>query len=108
MNKNEDFYPLKSYFNTLDILKPILKGNEALEKKNSPRQGNMERKSKLKKKKIPLFRPHKRLFGSAESELNGGERSVFEVINAVSKQLIEVLKCVYDVTNSENISAHNF
>ena len=34
-----------------------LKGNEALEKKiSSPRQGNMERKSKLKKKiKIPLF-----------------------------------------------------
>ena len=58
-----------------------LKGNEALEKKfffSSPRQGNMERKSKLKKKlKFLYFRPHKRLFGSAESELNGGERSVF-------------------------------
>ena len=45
---------------------------------SSPRQGNMERKSKLKKKlKFLYFRPHKRLFGSAESELNGGERSVF-------------------------------
>ena len=50
----------------------------------------MERKIKIKKKFF-IFRPHKRLFGSAESELNGGERSVFEVINAV-KQLIEVLK----------------
>ena len=38
----------------------------------------MERKSKLKKKlKFLYFRPHKRLFESAESELNGGERSVF-------------------------------
>ena len=59
-----------------------LKGNEAFGKKifffSSPRQGNMERKSKLKKKlKFLYFRPHKRLFGSAESELNGGERSVF-------------------------------
>ena len=45
----------------------------------------MERKSKLKKKlKFLYFRPHKRLFGSAESELNGGERSVFDVINAVN------------------------
>ena len=53
---------------------------------SSPRQGNMERKSKLKKKKLKFlyFRPHKRLFGSAESELNGGERSVFDVINAVN------------------------
>ena len=40
-------------------------------------KGNMERKSKLKKLKFLYFRPHKRLFGSAESELNGGERSVF-------------------------------
>ena len=44
---------------------------------SSPRQENMERKSKLKKKKKFLyFQPHKRLFGSAERELNGGERSV--------------------------------
>ena len=58
----------------------ILKGNEALEKKiifSSPRQEYMERKSKLKKKlKFLYFRPHKRLFGSSERELNGGERSV--------------------------------
>ena len=41
------------------------------------KQENMERKSKLKKKlKFLYFRPHKRLFGSAERELNGGERSV--------------------------------
>ena len=63
------------------VSEEFLKGNEALEKKfffSSPRQGNMERKSKLKKKlKFLYFRPHKRLFGSAESELNGGERSVF-------------------------------
>ena len=45
---------------------------------SSPRQGNMERKSKLKKKlKFLYFRPRKRLFGSEERELNGGERSVF-------------------------------
>ena len=41
------------------IQKTLLKGNEALEKNfffSSPRQGNMERKSKLKKKiKISLF-----------------------------------------------------
>ena len=41
------------------VFSGFLKGNEALEKKkkfSSPRQGNMERKSKLKKKnKIPLF-----------------------------------------------------
>ena len=38
----------------------------------------MERKSKLKKIiKIPLFPASQRLFGSAESELNGGEWSVF-------------------------------
>ena len=65
-----------------------LKGKRSFGKKNyfsSPRQGNMERKSKLKKKlKFLYFRPHKRLFGSAESELNGGERSVFDVINAVN------------------------
>ena len=68
----------------------------------------MERKSKLKKKKKFLyFRPHKRLFGSAESELNGGERSVF-LRNQRSKQLIEVLKCVYDVTNSETLSGNIF
>ena len=59
-----------------------LKGKRSFGKKkiffSSPRQGNIERKSKLKKKlKFPYFRPHKRLFGSAESELNGGERSVF-------------------------------
>ena len=47
----------------------------------------MERKSKLKKKlKFLYFRPHKRLFESAESELNGGERSVFWR-NQRSKQL---------------------
>ena len=68
----------------------------------------MERKSKLKKKvKFLYFRPHKRLFESAESELNGGERSVFWR-NQRSKQLIEVLKCVYDVTNSETLSGHIF
>ena len=70
------------------ILNHVLKGNEALEKKiffSSPRQENMERKSKLKKKlKFLYFRPHKRLFESAESELDGGERSVFDVINAVN------------------------
>ena len=49
-------------------------------------EGNMERKSKLKinKLKFLYFQPHKRLFGSAESELNGGKRSVFDVINAVN------------------------
>ena len=49
---------------------------------SSPRQENMERKSKLKKKlKFHYFRPHKRLFGSAERVENG----VFhDVINAVN------------------------
>ena len=71
---------------------------------SSPRQGNMERKSKFKTKlKFLYFRPHKRLFGSEKTELNGGERSVFDVYQR-SKQLIEVLKCVYDVTNSETLS----
>ena len=59
----------------------FFKGKQSFGKKiffSSQRQGNMERKSKLKKKlKFLYFRPHKRLFGSAESELNGGERSVF-------------------------------
>ena len=58
-----------------------LKGNEAL----------------VKILKFLYFRPHKRLFESEERELNGGERSVF-LRNLRSKQLIEVLKCVYDVT----------
>ena len=66
-----------------------LKGNEALGNFfilfSSPRQGNMERKSKLKKKlKFLYFRPHKRLSGSEERELNGGEQSVFDIINAVN------------------------
>ena len=59
----------------------LLKGNEALEKKNffffsKARKYGEEIKIK-KKKKFLYFRPHKRLFESAESELNGGERSVF-------------------------------
>ena len=45
------------------------KGKEALEKK---------------KFKLLYFRPCKRLFGSEERELNGGERSVFDVINTVN------------------------
>ena len=66
-----------------------LKGNEALEKKNffffsKARKYGEEIKIKKKKLKFLYFRPHKRLFGSAESELNGGERSVFDVINAVN------------------------
>ena len=55
----------------------LLKGNEALEfffyifSKARKYGGNQ----KLKLKFL-YFRPHKRLFGSAERELNGGERSV--------------------------------
>ena len=66
-----------------------LKGNEALEKKkffffSKARKYGEEIKIKKNKLKFLYFRPHKRLFVSAESELNGGERSVFDVINAVN------------------------
>ena len=66
----------------------IEKGNEALEKKfffffSKARKYGEEIKIK-KKKKIPLFPASQTSFGSAESELNGGERSGFDVINAVN------------------------
>ena len=62
--------------------------------------------TKLWKKKYFFFFSKARKYGeseeSEERELNGGERSVF-LRNQCSKQLIEVLKCVYDVTISEKI-----
>ena len=80
-----------------------LKGNEA-----SPRQGNMERKSKLKKKiKIPLFPASQTTFWKCRKCAKWWRTECFWR-NQRSKQLIEVLKCVYDVTNSEALSAHNF
>ena len=62
---------LNHYVNVLPKLNKIhsIKGKR--------RQANMERKLKFKKKlKFLYFRPHKRLFGSEERELNGGEWSV--------------------------------
>ena len=71
----------------------MLKGNEALENFcfcfffSKARKYGEEIKIKKKKLKFLYFRPHKRLFGSEERELNGGERSVFDIINAVNNQL---------------------
>ena len=78
----------KNDINFFDLNCP-LKGNEALEKIfffffSKARKYGEEIKIKKNKLKFLYFRPHKRLFGSAESELNGGERSVFDVINAVN------------------------
>ena len=58
----------------------MLKGKRSFGKKkisSSPRRGNMEKKSKLKKKlKFFYFQPHKRLFISEARQLNGGEWSL--------------------------------
>ena len=68
----------------------------------------MERKSKLKKKKKSFISGLTNDFLEVQKVSSMVENGVFfDVINAV-KQLIEVLKCVYDVTNSETLSAHIF
>ena len=76
MSENIKENLIKSHYDNI-----FLKGNEALEKKfflfvlqgKEIWRGNQ----KLKKKKNPLFPASQTIFGSAESELNGGERSVF-------------------------------
>ena len=87
------------------------KGKRSFGKKiffSSPRQGNMEWKSNLKKKiKIPLFLASQTTFWKCRKWAQWWRTECFWR-NKRSKQLIEVLKCVYDVTNSETLRAHNF
>ena len=81
----QNSYPqnvLSTLYYLIELSEMFFKGKRSFGKffffLSSPRQENMERKSKLKKNKLKFlyFRPHKRLFGSAERELNGGEWSV--------------------------------
>ena len=60
-----------------------------------------------KKKKIPLFPASQTTFWKCRKWAQWWRTECFWR-NQRSKQLIEVLKCVYDVTNSETLSAHNF